>query len=287
MSSTSTYQQGRNGLAGVERRPVGPSTRVAPLPVAPAARPSPLRRLRRWLTPRVVGGLVVMAATFAGYLAWLLLSTPSTTDVLVLARDVPAGSTLSRADLVEQPMQLPGPQARAAVPGAAIDRVIGRRLAGPAFRDQVLIWPELDASAPPELEPGHEAVTVAVRPDTAASGALRKDDLVRVVVTTNKGRPDAQSRTAIGSARVLTVGRGDQRAPAAGGGAPVSFGSGATSSTAPIQNGPRQAQAISTVTLSVPSDQVEALTAAKWAGEIDLVLLSTATGPTTTGAAGQ
>jgi len=227
-----------------------------------------------------------MAATFAGYLAWLLLSTPSTTDVLVLARDVPAGTTLSRADLVEQPMQLPEPQARSAVPGAAIDRVIGRRLAGPAFRDQVLIWPELDASAPPELEPGHEAVTVAVRPDTAASGALRKDDLVRVVVTTNKGRPDAQSRTAIGSARVLTVGRGDQRAPAAGGGAPVSFGSGATSSTAPIQNGPRQAQAISTVTLSVPSEQVEALTSAKWAGEIDLVLLSSAPQPTT-GAGGQ
>jgi Flp pilus assembly protein CpaB len=52
------------------------------------------------------------------------------------------------------------------------------------------------------------------------------------------------------------------------------------STAAVIQNGPRQAQAISTVTLSVASDQVEALTAAKWAGEIDLVLLGGAPQPT-------
>ena len=42
-----------------------------------------------------------MAATFAGYLAWLLLSTPTTSDIVVLARDLPAGSALSRIDLAE------------------------------------------------------------------------------------------------------------------------------------------------------------------------------------------
>ena len=277
---TSTYQQGRNGLAGGEHRSVGgPSTRVAPLPVAPAARPSPLRRLRRWCTPRVLGGLVVMTMTFAGYLAWLLLSTPPLSDVLVLAHDVPAGTTLRRADLAEQPMQLPDAQAQAAVPSTAIDRVVGRHLVGPAFRDQVLIWQELDANSQPDLEPGNEAVTLAVRPDTAASGAVRKDDLVRVVVTTNKGRPDAQSHTVIDSARVLVIGRGDQRAPTASSNAPVSFGTDAGSNAAAVPNGSRQAQPISTVTLSVSGDQVEALTAAKWAGEIDLVLLPTSPQP--------
>jgi Flp pilus assembly protein CpaB len=244
--------------------------------VAPAARPSPLRRVRRWFTPRVLGGLVVMALTFAGYLAWLLFSTPATSDVLVLTHDLAAGSALSRTDLTALPMQLPDAQAQAVVPGDAIDRVVGRRLVGPAFRNQLLIWPELDSSNQPELEPAHEAVTVSVRPDTAASGALRKEDQVRVVVTINKGRPDAQSRTVIASARVLTIGRGDQRAATPTGSNPVSLvggdtGSGATGASS--GSGGRQAQAISTVTLSVPSDQVEALTAAKWAGEIDLVLL--------------
>jgi Flp pilus assembly protein CpaB len=173
-------------------------------------------------------------------------------------------------------MQLPDAQAQTAVPGDAIDRVVGRRLVGPAFRDQLLVWPELETADQPDLEPGHEAVTLAVRPDTATSGALRKDDLVRVVVTTNKGRPDASSRTVIGSARVLVIGRGDQRAPTTTKNPPVSLGgdSGPSASNSNLTKGPRQAQPISTVTLSVPGDQVEALTAAKWAGEVDLILLA-------------
>ncbi len=276
----STYH-GQNGVAGGEHRPASSSAsqRLAPLPLARAARPSPLRRLRRHFTARVVGGLVVMAMTFVGYLTWLLLSTPSTGTVLVLARDVPAGAALGQADLIAQPMQLPDEQAHAAVPGDALDRVVGRHLVGPAFRDQLLIWPELRDADKPELEPGHEAVTLAVRPDTAASGALRKDDLVRVMVTTSKGRPDASSRTVIDSARVVVIGRGDQRAATTSSSGPVSLGVdsavGASSSTG--SNGTRQAQPISTVTLSVSSDQVEALTAAKWAGEIDLVLLANTT----------
>ena len=278
---TSTYH-GQNGVTGGERRSASGSLsqRLAPLPVAPAARRSPLRRLRRHFTPRVLGGLVVMAVTFAGYLAWLLLSTPSTSTVLVLARDVPAGAALGRADLTAQPMQLPDAQAQTAVPGDAIERVIGRRLVGPVFRDQLLAWPELETAGKPELEPGHEAVTLAVRPDTAASGALRKDDLVRVVVTTSKGRPDASSRTVIDSARVLVISRGDQRAATTSSG-PVSLGgdSGPSGPSPSLTNAPRQAQPISSVTLSVPSNQVETLTAAKWAGEIDLVLLGPDTAP--------
>jgi Flp pilus assembly protein CpaB len=210
--------------------------------------------------------------------------------VLVLAHDVPAGAALGRSDLIPQPMQLPDAQAQAAVPGDALDRVVGRRLVGPAFRDQLLVWQELEGAGQPELEPGHEAVTLAVRPDTAASGALRKDDLVRVVVTTNKARPDAFSRTVIDSARVLVIGRGDQRATTASpSNGTVSLGgdAGQNQSGSPVSKGVRQAQAISTVTLSVPSDQVEALTAAKWAGEVDLVLLPTSAAQPATSTASQ
>jgi Flp pilus assembly protein CpaB len=284
MHSTSTHEarnghQARGARPGSERPSPGRSPlTTAPLTSASAAKSSPVRRLRRWVTPRVVGGVVVMAGTFAGYLAWLLVSTPTTSDALVLTRDVPAGVALSRADLTAVPLQLPDAQARAAVPAAALDRVVGRRLVGPAFRDQVLVLAELATGPEAELEPGHEAVTVAVRPDTADGGALRRDDLVRVVMTTNKGRPEAQSRTVVGAARVVTIGRGDQRSQIAPSTAPVPGGDGAASIA--LQTGPRLAQPISTVTLSVASEQVEALTAAKWAGEIDLVLLPSSPQPT-------
>ena len=60
----------------------------------------------------------------------------------------------------------------------------------------------------------------------------------------------------------------------------MSFG-GEAGPTAPVdQAGTRQPQPITTVTLRVPSTQVEAITAAKWAGEIDLVLLASAPQPT-------
>jgi Flp pilus assembly protein CpaB len=241
--------------------------------------------LRRYFTPRVLGGLVVMAMTFAGYLAWLLLSTPSTSMVLVLARDVPAGAALGRSDVTAEPMQLPDAQTQAAVPGDALDRVVGRRLVGPAFRDQLLVWPELEGNGQPELEPGHEAVTLAVRPDTAASGALRKDDLVRVVVTTNKARPDASSRTVLDAARVLVIGRGDQRVATTSSSGPVPLGETVQNTAGVLSNGVRQAQPIGTVTLSVPNERVEALIAAKWAGEIDLVLLATTAAQPTQGTA--
>jgi Flp pilus assembly protein CpaB len=121
----------------------------------------------------------------------------------------------------------------------------------------------------PELEPGTEAVTVAVRPDTAVSGALRPNDWVRVVATTKgaSGRPESQSRTIMPRARVVAIGRGDQRA--ASGNTLSSSGSQAAVPSTSV----RLAQPISTVTLGIPGDQVESVTAAKYSGEIDLVWL--------------
>ncbi len=268
--------EARNGWAAVQR-PV-PTSPTAPgqLGLAPSARPSRWRPLRRAITPRVVAGLVVMATSFGGYLGWLLVSTPPSSELVVLARDVDAGAALSRDDLTSIAVQLPDSAGPAAIPAAELDRAVGRRLVGPAFRGQLLVRQQLATTDQAELLPGQEATTVAVRPDTASSGALQRDDLVRVVVTMNKGRPDASSRTVLPSARVLTIGRGDQR-PSTGTGLPGGLAAGATTGSGTAA-APRQAQPISTVTLSVPSEQVEALLAAKWAGEIDLVRLGPSRG---------
>ncbi|TME28832.1 MAG: hypothetical protein E6I75_23130 [Chloroflexi bacterium] len=80
-------------------------------------------------------------------------------------------------------------------------------------------------------------------------------------------RPESQSRTIMPRARVVAIGRGDQRATSgttlAGGGAQAAVPSTSV----------RLAQPISTVTLGIPEDQVESVTAAKYSGEIDLVWL--------------
>jgi Flp pilus assembly protein CpaB len=260
----------RNGASVLERvAPPAGSTSAShvSLGMAPAARPSRRRRLGRLFTARVLGGLLVMALAFGGFLSLLMTSTPQVMSVVVLTRDLDSGAALSSGDLTLAPAQFGDAQSRLVVQAGQLDRVVGRRLLGPAFRDQVLVWPELGPVDQPELEPGTEAVTVAVRPDTAVSGALRPNDWVRVVATA-KGvgsRPESQSRTIMPRARVIAIGRGDQRATSgtalAGGGAQAAVPSTSV----------RLAQPISTVTLGIPEDQVESVTAAKYSGEIDLV----------------
>jgi Flp pilus assembly protein CpaB len=232
---------------------------ATPLGVAPAARRSRRRWLRRLLTLRLLGGLLVMLLAFAGYLGLVLVSTPHADSVIVLTRELEAGARLSQADLAGAAVQLPDAQAQLAIPSAEADQLVGRRLLHAVVRDEVLIRPALAAADEPELEPGYQAVTLPVRPDTAASGALRRDDLVRVVLTTNKG-PAAQSRTILPSARVLVIGRGDRAS---------SSGSLASPGSQPPTG--RVAQPITTVTLGVPAAVVETITAAKYAGEVDLV----------------
>src|SRR6202171_3672072 len=210
----------RNGASVLEQvAPPAGSTSAShvSLGMAPAARPSRRRRLGRLFTARVLGGLLVMALAFGGFLSLLMTSTPQVISVVVLTRDLDTGAALSSGDLTLAPAQFGDAQSRLVVQAGQLDRVIGRRLLGPAFRDQVLVWPELGPADQPELEPGTEAVTVAVRPDTAVSGALRPNDWVRVVATAKGAgsRPESQSRTIMPRARGVAIGRGDQRATSA------------------------------------------------------------------------
>jgi hypothetical protein len=169
----------RNGASVLDQMaaPVGSTTAGhVSLAMAPAARPSRRRRLGRLFTARVLGGLLVMALAFGGFLSLVMTSTPQVMSVVVLTRNLDTGAALSSGDLTFAPAQFGDAQSRLVVQAGQLDRVVGRRLLGPAFRDQVLLWPELGPVDQPELEPGTEAVTVAVRPDTAVSGALRPND---------------------------------------------------------------------------------------------------------------
>ena len=189
----------RNGASVLEQvAPQAGSTSASnvSLGMAPAARPSRRRRLGRLFTARVLGGLLVMALAFGGFLSLLMTSTPQVMSVVVLTRDLDTGAALSSGDLTLAPAQFGDSQSRLVVQAGQLDRVVGRRLLGPAFRDQVLVWPELGPVDQPELEPGTEAVTVAVRPDTAVSGDLRPNDWVRVVATQKGLEVDQRARVA-------------------------------------------------------------------------------------------
>src|SRR5258708_5075290 len=208
----------RNGASVLEQvaSPAGStSAGHVSLGVAPAARPSRRRRLGRLFTARVLGGLLVMALAFGGFLSLLMTSTPQVMSVVVLTRNLDTGAALSSGDLTLAPAQFGDAQSRLVVQAGQLDRVVGRRLLGPAFRDQVLVWPALGPVDQPELAPGTEAVTVAVRPDTAVSGALRPNDWVRGVATAKGAgsRPGSQSRTVTPPARAAGIGRVDQPAP--------------------------------------------------------------------------
>ena len=81
----------RNGASVLEQvAPAAGSTSAShvSLGMAPAARPSRRRRLGRLFTARVLGGFLVMALAFGGFLSLLMTSTPQVMSVVVLTRDL-------------------------------------------------------------------------------------------------------------------------------------------------------------------------------------------------------
>src|SRR5215207_1632145 len=95
-----------------------------------------LRRPRR-TDPRALVGILLTLAALAGSLAFWV-SASDARPVVVAARDLPAGATLRRADLDVVYVRLDDQLYHAALPGDALDSLIGRRLAEPAHAQQLL-----------------------------------------------------------------------------------------------------------------------------------------------------
>jgi Flp pilus assembly protein CpaB len=149
----------------------------------------------------------------------------------------------------------------AAVPAEALDRLVGKQLTQPLYADQVLARAQLLSDPRPAIGPDQLALTIPVSPTTAAGGQLQPGDSVRVLVTTNKGKPDAQTSVVLDRAPVYDVGH-DQSAVISAG---ASSGDPATRT---MSRGP-----ISSVTLVVSPDQAVALARARWNGDLDVALL--------------
>jgi Flp pilus assembly protein CpaB len=218
---------------------------------------SPTRALRepRRLNVRALTGLFLALAAFAGSVAfWTVVS--DTRPVLVATRDLPAGATLVASDLAVARVRLDEALYAAALPAAAQAELVGRPLAHPLHRDQLLVRAQL--SARPPLAAGQVALPISVDAASAAGGRVRPGDVVRVLVTTDKGKPESRTSVVLEGAPVHDVGY-EQRAAVVGG------------EPDRAARGP-----LSSLTLAVTPEEALRLAHARHNGAIDVALVPAA-----------
>jgi Flp pilus assembly protein CpaB len=238
---------------------------LAPLGLTPEAA---LRRSGRRLNARLVTGIVIVAGAFVGFLLFVVSATPDTFGVLVPTRDLPVGARLHSSDLAIARVRLGEEQARVAIPAAQLDSLEGRELVAPVFAQQILAQKQLATSERSVLKAGYVKMTIPVKADNAVGGTLRPGDQVAVLVTTDRGKPTAQTRTVLSPATVDSSGRSDSGF--SGSTVGTSSAAPATSSNA---GAARAGRPIDWVTLIVPDGQAQSLALARWNGELDVILL--------------
>lgn len=214
-----------------------------------------LREPRRFDTRALFGGFLLLVAMGGSITFWS--ATSDTRSVLVATRDLPAGERLMAADLAVARVRVDEDMYRAAVPASEQSVVVGRQLAEPVHAQQMIVRAQL--SGRPPLDQGQLALTIPVSAQTAVGGRLRQGDSVQVLLTVDKGKPEARTSVVIPWATVYEVGHGERLAA-------VNTAGGEPSGRA--AQGP-----ISWVTLLVTPEQSVQLAQAKWAGEVDLALL--------------
>lgn len=129
-----------------------------------------LRRRRRL----IAAGLTALATLAA--LRTLAPPPPDTVDVLVAARDLASGTRLGDDDLVVRPFP------RALAPPDAASEALGRVLAGPIGRGEVLTDVRVVGPALAQAQPGETVLPVRL-PDAGMAALLRPGDEIDLVAT--------------------------------------------------------------------------------------------------------
>lgn len=213
-----------------------------------------LRQPRRMDWRAIFGLFLMLLATGGSITVWG--SSSDTRSVLVATRDLPAGVSLRATDLAVARVRVDDAMYSAAVPSEDLAAVAGKQLAEPVHAHQMLVRAQL--SSRPSLAQDQLALTIAIGPETAVGGLVRPGDTVQLMLTTNKGKPEAQTTVVLPRATVYDVGY-DQRLNV------VNTDLADRSST--------QGQ-IKWLTLIVNQDEALQVARAKWSGELDVALLS-------------
>jgi Flp pilus assembly protein CpaB len=219
---------------------------------------SPTRALRRpfRLDVRALVGILLMLVATAGSIA-VWTTEQDTREVLVMARDLPAGATIQDADLSISRARLDDSVYAAAYPRTSKESVVGRQLAEPAHANQLLVRSQV--SSRPRLADGQMVFAIPIRADAAAGGRLRANDAVAVLATNS--RTDGGSRVVLPRVTVYEVGREGSS----------SFSPNTNSSSTSTSS--TNSGNLSWITLIVTQDQAVQLAQARWSSDLDVALL--------------
>jgi Flp pilus assembly protein CpaB len=217
-----------------------------------------LRQPRRLDARALVGLFLLCAAVGGSVLFWR--STNDARAFLVATRELPAGATLQASDLAVAHLRADDALYATALPADEVGALVGKQLAEPVHAQQLLVRPQI--ATKPRLARGEAAMTIPVSAKTAAGGRVRPNDQVRVIVTRDKGKPESKTTVVLDRVAVHDVGRDEQTTVVNTSGADPSR----STTAAPI----------GWVTLVVTAEQAVELAAARWNGELDVVLLAPA-----------
>ena len=216
-----------------------------------------LRQPRRLDARALVGLFLLVGATGGSVLFWQ--SATDARAVVVATRELPAGATLTSADLAVARVRVDDAIYGAAVPAEGLADLVGKQLAEPVHPQQLLVRAQL--SAGPRLAPGQVALTIPVTAKTAAGGRIRIGDQVRLLVTRDKGKPESRTEVVLPRVTVFDVGHDDSRAV-------VNTAGAADLSGRPAAQGP-----LGFLTLAVTAEQANDVANARWNGELEAALL--------------
>jgi pilus assembly protein CpaB len=210
-----------------------------------------LRQPRRLDLRALVGVLLMLAATGGAIVAWS--AAENTRPVVVATHDLAPGTILSESDLAVRRVRIDDSMYGAAITDTDLTSLVGRQLAEPVHAQQMLV--QAQVSARPTVPAGQLVMTIPVRADTAAGGHVRSGDVVQVLATTSKGKPESKTTVILPQASVYDVGRDQQQIP---------VGSGASATT--------DEAAVNWVSLVVTQDQAVTLANARWNSDLDVAL---------------
>ena len=252
-------EAGRSRPSSEARAAAGEASPVAGGRVSASAAPARRQSAQRMRTLAVVAAAsAAVAVASVGYGAWASASARAATDVLVAEMEatVVASSAIRAGEAIAEEslavVDVPRAFRSEGALGAG-DAVIGGKAtvdipAGSQIVAGLVAGVGQGGHLAAALEPGREAVTVAVDAETGIAGQIRPFDVVRVVSAEAAGSGEALLRTVCERALVVSV--GDGRDDSA-----VSPGS---------------------VTLSVSPEEADAVREAQYAGGVSFALVSLA-----------
>lgn len=184
-------------------RRAGTARHPSPAP-GNGARPAPVPAIQRRAAGRTALGvaLVLVGALAA---AWLLAGSSDRAAVLVLARDVPYGQSLTAADLTTAEV-LVDPGVRT-VPASEMDTVLGQVAATGLAAGSLLAPGQVTAGFPPVA--GQALVGLPVQAGHLPAGGLTAGDRVLVVDTPQADADPPAGTPASIPAQVVRVGEAD------------------------------------------------------------------------------